>query len=77
VAELSLDGLGVGALGDQKRGTSVHRFWEIEDEMQKLMQTGFFFRNLIAIATCLVLFGIFAGLGSNLPYTITDPLFGF
>jgi putative oxidoreductase len=54
-----------------------HRFWEVEDEMQKLMQTGFFFRNLIALAACLVLFGIFAGLGSNLPYTVTNPLFEF
>ena len=53
-----------------------HRFWEV-DESQKMMQTGFFFRNLIALAMTLVLFGLFAGLGSALPFTITDPAFSF
>jgi uncharacterized membrane protein YphA (DoxX/SURF4 family) len=54
-----------------------HRFWEVQDEMQKLMQTGFFFRNVIALSMSLVLFGIFAGFGSDLPFTITDSLFHF
>lgn len=54
-----------------------HRFWEIEDQMQKLMQTGFFYRNVIALAMSLALFGIFAGLGPDLPFTLTDPLFSF
>lgn len=54
-----------------------HRFWEIEDASQKMMQTGFFYRNVIALAMSLVLFGIFTGLGSSLPFTITDPLFEF
>ncbi|MGH2767196.1 MAG: hypothetical protein ACRDKA_15010 [Actinomycetota bacterium] len=53
-----------------------HRFWEV-DESQKMMQTGFFFRNLIALAMSLVLFGIFAGLGPGLPFTITEPAFSF
>ena len=54
-----------------------HRFWEVEDETQKLMQTGFFFRNVIGVGASLILFGIFAGLGSALPFTVTDPLFSF
>jgi len=54
-----------------------HRFWELEDETQKMMQTGFFFRNVIGVAGSLMMFGIFAGLGSGLPFTITDPLFSF
>jgi len=54
-----------------------HRFWEIEDESQKMMQTGFFFRNVIALAMCLVLFGIFAAFGSDLPFTLTDSVFDF
>jgi putative oxidoreductase len=54
-----------------------HRFWELEDGMQKTMQTGFFFRNVIALAMSLVLFGIFAEFGSDLPFTITDSLFDF
>src|SRR5919106_1900928 len=52
-----------------------HRFWEVEDEMQQMMQTGFFFRNGIGLAGSLILFGIFAGLGDALPFTLTDPLF--
>lgn len=54
-----------------------HRFWEVEDETQKMMQTGFFFRNVIGVGASLILLGIFAGLGSALPFTITDPLFSF
>ena len=53
-----------------------HRFWEV-DETQKMMQTGFFFRNVIALAMCLVLFGIFAAFGSDLPFTLTDSVFDF
>lgn len=53
-----------------------HRFWEVEDPMQKLMQQGFFFRNGIALAMSLVLFGLFAGL-EELQFTLTDPLFDF
>ncbi len=53
-----------------------HRFWEV-DESQKMMQTGFFFRNVIALAMSLVLFGIFAAFGSDLPFTFTDSLFHF
>ncbi len=55
-----------------------HRFWELgDDDPQKLMQTGFFFRNLIALAASLVLFGIFAGLGPQLRFTMTNPVFSF
>ncbi|MBI4261247.1 MAG: DoxX family protein [Actinobacteria bacterium] len=54
-----------------------HRFWELEDPMQKLMQQGFFFRNVIALAGSLLIFGTFAGLGPEIPFTITDPLFSF
>jgi putative oxidoreductase len=54
-----------------------HRFWELEDGMQKMMQTGFFFRNVIALAMSLVLFATFAEFGSELPFTITNSLFGF
>lgn len=54
-----------------------HRFWEVEDDMQKQMQQGFFFRNVIALGAAAVMFGTFAALGSDLPFTITDPLFTF
>jgi uncharacterized membrane protein YphA (DoxX/SURF4 family) len=54
-----------------------HRFWELEDETQKLMQTGFFFRNVIGVGASLIMFALFAGLGPELPFTVTDPLFTF
>jgi putative oxidoreductase len=54
-----------------------HRFWQLEDDMQKMMQTGFFYRNVIALAMSIVLFAIFAEFGSDLPFTITDSVFDF
>lgn len=52
-----------------------HRFWELEDDMQKMMQTGFFFRNVIGVGGLLVLFAVFAG--TEVPFTVTDGLFSF
>jgi putative oxidoreductase len=54
-----------------------HPFWRIEDPMQKLMQTQLFWRNMIGIAACLVMFGTFAALGPALRFAITGPLFTF
>lgn len=55
-----------------------HRFWEMaDDDPQKMMQTGFFFRNLIGIGACLIFFGTFVTLGPELPYAITGALFDF
>jgi len=52
-----------------------HRFWEIEDQMQKMTQQQLFFRNVIALATTLILVGIFTAFGSELRFAITQPLF--
>jgi uncharacterized membrane protein YphA (DoxX/SURF4 family) len=52
-----------------------HRFWEIEDQMQKMTQQQLFFRNVIALATTLILFGIFTAFGPELRFAITQPLF--
>jgi putative oxidoreductase len=54
-----------------------HRFWEVEDPMQKMMQQGFFWRNVIGIGACLVFFGTFVALGPELRFAITEPLFDF
>jgi putative oxidoreductase len=54
-----------------------HRYWEVEDPMQKQMQQGFFFRNLIGIGAILIMFGFFATVGDGLRYSITAPLFTF
>lgn len=54
-----------------------HRFWEVDDPMQQMMQQGFFFRNGIGVAAAAIMFGTFVALGPDLPFTITDPLFSF
>jgi putative oxidoreductase len=54
-----------------------HRFWELEDEMQKMVQQGFFYRNLIGVGACAIMFGTFVALGPDLRFTITPPLFSF
>jgi putative oxidoreductase len=52
-----------------------HRFWEIEDQMQKMTQQQLFFRNVIALGTTLILVGIFTAFGPELRFAITQPLF--
>jgi len=54
-----------------------HRFWAIEDEMQKMSQQQLFYRNLITFGASLVFFGTFVALGSELRFSITGPLFDF
>jgi putative oxidoreductase len=56
---------------------NFHRFWEIEDQMQKMTQQQLFFRNVTALGTSLILFGTFAAFGPELRYAITQPLFDF
>jgi putative oxidoreductase len=58
-------------------GAYFHRFWEIEDAMQKMNQQLFFWRNVFGIGACLVFFGTFVALGPELRYAITGPLFDF
>lgn len=52
-----------------------HRFWEVEDAMQKMTQQQLFFRNVVAFAMTLVLFATFAAFGSEVRYVIIEPLF--
>lgn len=54
-----------------------HAFWKVEDPMQKQTQMSFFWRNMIGIAACAVMFGTFVALGPALRFTITGPLFKF
>lgn len=51
-----------------------HRFWALQGD-EKQMQMQLFFRNMITLGAALVFFGMFAGLGEGLRYTITEPLF--
>jgi putative oxidoreductase len=54
-----------------------HRFWEIEDQMQKMTQQQLFFRNVVALATVLILIGSFSAFGPDLRFAITQPLLDF
>lgn len=53
-----------------------HRFWQVGPD-QQLMQTGFFWRNMFGTAALLVLFALFAELGADMPYALTDSLISF
>jgi putative oxidoreductase len=50
-----------------------HRFWEIDDPMQRQFQQGYFGRNVIILGACLVMFAFFAAVGDSLRYAITGP----
>ncbi len=54
-----------------------HRYWTLEDEMQKASQRQLFYRNLVILGAAIVFFGTFVTLGSELRFTITAPLFDF
>ena len=54
-----------------------HRYWEIEDPMQKMNQQLLFWRNMFGIGACLVFFGTFVALGPALRFAITGSLFDF
>jgi putative oxidoreductase len=54
-----------------------HRFWEVEDPMQRQFQQGYFGRNVIIVGACLVMFAFFVAAGDSLRYAITSPAFSF
>jgi putative oxidoreductase len=54
-----------------------HRFWEVGDPMQKMTQTQLFWRNVIGIGACAVMFGTFVALGPALRFAVTGALFDF
>ncbi len=54
-----------------------HRFWEVEDAMQKQTATLLFWRNVFAVGALLVFFGSFIAFGSELRFAVTGPLFDF
>jgi putative oxidoreductase len=54
-----------------------HRFWEIEDQMQRLTASLLFWRNFFTVGACLMLFGTFVALGPALRFAVTSALFDF
>ena len=51
-----------------------HRYWEIEDQAQRQMQSSLFWRNVIMLGACLIMFGFFATVDEALRFSITDSL---
>src|SRR6059036_3952209 len=45
-----------------------HRFWSLEDAMQKMSQRQLFYRNVVILGASLVFFGTFVTLGSDLRF---------
>ena len=54
-----------------------HAFWKLEDPSQRQPQTMYFWRNMIGLGACAIMFGTFVALGHALRFTITAPLFNF
>ena len=54
-----------------------HRFWEVEDPMQKQTQQQLFWRNFFGVGACLIFFGTFVTLGPELRFALTEALFDF
>ncbi|MGH2663247.1 MAG: DoxX family protein [Actinomycetota bacterium] len=52
-----------------------HRFWEVQDPAERYVQTSYFYRNVIMLGACLIMFGFFASVGDALPYAVTGSLF--
>jgi putative oxidoreductase len=52
-----------------------HRFWELDDQMQKQTQQQLFGRNVIIVGACLVMFAFFTAAGDALRFSITGPAF--
>ena len=51
-----------------------HRYWALDDAEQRQAQQQLFFRNLILLAACLIMFGFFTSVGEGLRFAITAPL---
>lgn len=51
-----------------------HRYWAIEDSEQRQTQQQFFFRNMILLGACVIMFGFFTWVGEGLRFAITAPL---
>lgn len=53
----------------------VHDFWNLGEDAGREAQRQLFLRNTAFVASCVALFGIFAGLGEGLPLVLIPPLF--
>jgi putative oxidoreductase len=52
----------------------VHDFWNLEEDAGREAQRQLFLRNTAFVASCVALFGTFAGLGQGLPFVLVPPL---
>jgi putative oxidoreductase len=54
-----------------------HRFWEVQDPMQRQNQQAYFGRNIIILGACLVMFAFFVSFGHAVRFTITGPALSY
>jgi putative oxidoreductase len=54
-----------------------HRYWEVADPGQKMTQSFAFWRNVLGIGGCAIMFGTFVTLGPTLRFAMTRALFNF
>ncbi|MGH2657058.1 MAG: hypothetical protein ACRDIZ_10250 [Actinomycetota bacterium] len=52
----------------------VHDFWNLGQDAGREAQRQLFLRNTAFVASCVALFGTFAGLGRGLPFALIPPL---
>jgi putative oxidoreductase len=57
--------------------TYFHRYWEVQDPGQKMTQSFAFWRNMLGIGGCAVMFGMFVAVGPALRFAVTSALFDF
>jgi putative oxidoreductase len=50
-----------------------HGFWRMGDPDQRQVQTYLFWRNVMILASCLVMFGFFAAAGEALRFVVVGP----
>ena len=51
-----------------------HAFWKIEDPAERYVQSSYFWRNVIILGACLVMFGFFATVDEALRFAVTGSL---
>lgn len=52
----------------------VHDFWNLEEASERGSQRQLFLRNMAYLASCVVMFGTFAGIGDGLRFVLLAPL---
>jgi putative oxidoreductase len=55
-------------------GLLFHRYWKVDDPVQRQMQQMYFLRNITFLGSALSLFAIFMGTGESLRFVLIAPI---